>query len=83
MIDRVCEQHQLIKHSLFFILKKKVSKMDLLSRSQVNYIFVNSVILQNMSQVHRIIFLTSKISFKVQKLGHQASSFVTIRLAPS
>ena len=57
--------------------------MDLLSRSQVNYIFVNSVILQNMSQVHRIIFLTSKISFKVQKLGHQASSFVTIRLAPS
>ena len=29
MIERVCDQHQLMKHSLYFILKKKVSKRDL------------------------------------------------------
>ena len=45
MIKRVCDQHQLIKHSLNFILKKSLSKTDLPSRSQVNCIFVN---LQNL-----------------------------------
>ena len=45
MIKRVCDQHQLVKHSLNFILKKSLSKTDLPSRSYVNCIFVN---LQNL-----------------------------------
>ena len=51
MIERVCDQHQFVnlKHSLFFILKKKsLSKTDLPSRSWVNYIFVNTVNQQNL-----------------------------------
>ena len=41
MIERVCDQHQLIKHSLNFILKK----MEL---GQYNCILVNQVNLQNL-----------------------------------
>ena len=48
MIERVCDQNQVIKHSLNFILKKSLSKTDLTSRSYVNCIFVNPVNLQNL-----------------------------------
>ena len=48
MIKRVCDQHQLIKHFLNFILKKSLSKTDLSSRSKVNCIFINPVNLQNL-----------------------------------
>ena len=43
IIERVCDQHQLMKHSLNFILKKKMCP----SRSYVNCIFVHPVNLQN------------------------------------
>ena len=50
----VCDEYQLIKHPLYFILKKSVFKTDLYFHLEVrsipsNLIFANPVNLQNMS----------------------------------
>ena len=84
MIETVCDQHQLIKHSLNFILKKKMylkvkRTFHLDSRSQVNFIFVNSVNLHDMSTLDRIICsLKAKIgqSTATNKQAKQTTIFL-------